>query len=120
VKTVTPLRAAIDAGADDIHVIMTPPQGSQPTFDPDPTTLDAALRTVELMNDQIIEDDLKKAMLWNKLIEHGIETPKRRINITVIRPRDVLNDDSLKFDPDEAARLQNQGYRDALEAFDLN
>jgi NTE family protein len=115
VRTVTPIMAAIKAGATEIDVVMAGPEKSTPVFDPDPNTIDVALRSVELMSDEIINDDLKKALLYNRLIEAGEELDKKSVEFAVVRPSRALNEDSLHFDPREASELQLIGYRDALD-----
>lgn len=113
IRTVTPIKSAIYAGATDIDVLMTSPEYSVPRFNPDPNTVEVALRTVELMSDQIVDDDLKKALLYNKLIEAGVEHEKRYINFRVIRPSGLVMENSLEFDKEEAKLVQLRGKIDA-------
>jgi NTE family protein len=115
IRTVTPIKSAIYAGADEIDVVMTSPAYSNPRFNPDPNTVEVALRTVELMSDQIIDDDLKKALLYNKLIAAGIDTEKRFIDFRVIRPSGQLMENSLEFDTKEAPVVQLRGRLDAQQ-----
>ena len=113
IRTVTPIKSAIFAGADQIDVIMASPKYSIPRFNPNPNAIEVALRSVELMSDQIIDDDLKKALLYNKLIEAGIDHEKRFIEFNVIRPSGILNENSLEFIPREAKRMQLRGLLDS-------
>lgn len=112
VKSVTPIQAAIEAGATEIDVVMTSPPESEPKFERDPEAIDVALRSIELMGDRIIELDVKMARLYNRLIGAGGAPEKKHITMRVIRPESVLLHNSLHFDPDDAERLQMQGYRD--------
>jgi NTE family protein len=113
IRSVTPIKSAIFAGADTIDVVMTSPRYSNPSFNPDPNALSVAMRTVELMSDQIIDDDLKKALLYNKLIEAGVEHEKRHISFNVIRPSSLVNENALDFNPEEAVAIQLRGRTDA-------
>lgn len=117
-RTVTPTTAAFRAGATEIDVVIVSPDKSSQRFEADPNTIAVGLRSVELMNDQIVEDDVIKATLYNRLLEAGVDCGgKRPAEIRIIRPQYQLLDDSLRFDPQEARRLQETGFRDALSAF---
>lgn len=119
VRSVTPIQAAVDAGATEIDVVLTAPVEAPLRFSPEPNAIEVGLRSAELMNSQIVEDDVKKALLYNRIIEAGANgvSGKRLLDIRVIRPKRLLNEDSLRFDPVEARQLQDRGFRDALEAF---
>lgn len=118
IRSVTPITAAFEAGATEIDVVIVSPDKSSQRFEADPNALSIALRSVELMNDQIVEDDVKKAELYNRLLGAGVDCGgKRPAEIRVIRPQYPLLDNALRFDPEEARRLQETGYRDALAAF---
>lgn len=116
VRSVTPLKAAIDAGASHIVYITLAPEKPSFGFEADPETLDVAMRSVELMNDQITRDDIKIAQLYNQLAVAGARTDKRKVHLTAIRPSGPINKDSLNFDPEEAEQAQVRGYRDTIEA----
>jgi predicted acylesterase/phospholipase RssA len=114
VRSVTPIEAAIRAGATHIDVVLCAPEKSEhAVYRSEPRALTTTLRTLDLMSDQIISDDVKKAQLYNRLVEAGAEMFKRKIEMCVIRPERVLNDNSLRFEPLEAVRLQKLGYEDA-------
>lgn len=116
VKTVTPLMAAIKAGATDIVSITSSPVGSVSGFSKDPDAIKVALRAIELQSDEIVDNDIKIALMYNELVAAGKRPNKRHVNIKVIRPKKLLNEDSLRFSPDEAEKIQMIGYRDAVEA----
>lgn len=115
VRCVTPIQAAIEAGADEIDIVMTTPPNSTPEFDPDPSAVDIAFRSIDVMSDEIVAKDLKVATLYNVLVSAGLAPGKRRVVFRVVRPGGILNADPLKFDPKEAAELQLIGYEDALK-----
>lgn len=114
IKTVTPLKAAIDAGATDIVVIMLSPENPTGEFDPDPNAVEVGLRAINLMSDEIVDKDLKLAQLYNGLVTAGVREDKVAVQLTIIRPARRLNEDSNNFDPAEAQELQYQGYNDAI------
>jgi len=116
VRTVTPIRACIDAGCTDIDVVMLAPDKTSPSFDPDPTVVDIVLRSLEVQADEIIANDLRGALLWNRLIRCGADTEKRVINFTVVRPQDALPTRLLRFEPRNVELLIRLGHRDATEA----
>jgi NTE family protein len=116
VKTVTPLLAAIKAGATDIISVTCSPRGSVRGFSKEPNAIEVALRAIELQSDEIVDNDIKMALMYNELVAAGKRPDKRHVNIKVIRPKEVLNEDSLQFKPAEAMELQLRGYKDAVEA----
>lgn len=115
IRTVTPIKSAIFTGATKIDVVMASPPYSIPRFNPDPNSVEVALRTIELMSDQIIDDDLKKALLYNKLIEAGVDHEKRYIEFNAVRPSEILNENSLEFLPKEAKVMQLKGLLDSKQ-----
>jgi NTE family protein len=118
VRTVTPIHAAIQAGATEVDVVMChPPKSARKKFDGKPRTFEVLFRMAELMNDQIVEDDLKKAQLYNRVVRLGGDDEKKDVKFNVVRPTHFLNSDSLEFDPDEAVGIQDTGFDDVLKAF---
>lgn len=111
VRTVTPIKAAIDAGAKRIDIIMCNPESVATGEGQNPSGFGVLGRAIEIMHDQVIDDDLEKALLYNELCEHRREV--ERIQFKVVRPYSQLNGSSLEFDPKEAAVMQARGYKDA-------
>jgi len=117
IRTVTPLKAAIDAGATEVDVIMT--QTYPATWSPlkDPDAIDIAQRTLSIMTNEIVENDLKLAVRHNERIADGRGGPGRRhIPIRVVRPRTGLGCSSLDFDPEKIRRMIERGKADAAMA----
>lgn len=109
----TPIKAAIDAGADEIDVVVTSPKGAAfPPID-DPNAIDVLLRAIDILADEVMEGDLKVADLYNRLVRAGGAPGKRDVTVRVIRPTDVLVDDLLDFDHKVIADLHLRGYNDA-------
>jgi len=109
IRTVTPIKAAIDNGATEIDIIMCSPENVQQNFKRSPSAFDVAIRSIDIMMDQVIDDDLDKALLNNQI------EGKKKIKFKVIRPDFQLNEDSLNFNPKEAKKLQHLGYMKAVE-----
>jgi len=112
VRNVTPLGAAINAGATDIDVIMTSPEN--PKYGPlkDPNVIDVAPRIIDIMSDEIVRCDLVIAELINKLVIAGA-SDKKVINIRVIRPGAVLIENSLDFAHEKIEEMIKIGYEAA-------
>lgn len=113
VKHITPLAEAIALGADEIDVIICCPVMTTTKYDNSSTTLTLALRTIDLMTDEIIAADLKKAQLYNKIALLDPSSDKKFVKINIIRPIQDLTTDSLDFDHDTIMKMMAQGYQDA-------
>ena len=113
IKRVTPLGEAIRMGADEIDVIMCDnPYLPMPWNSSSKRALpDQVLRTLQLMNSQIVKNDIEITGLKNELSE--LEPRYRRVKVRLVMPKFELNGDSLEFKPDEIVRLIEQGYQDA-------
>jgi NTE family protein len=124
VREVTPLKAAIDAGATEVDVVMTMPDYADPHFDKSPTTLDIAGRSLALALDEIVADDLKTALCYNTMVKAGLPEAeeKREVKIRVFRPSSALSGNSLEATPDDVEAMRLRGYKDAvtLEAEDTD
>jgi len=109
VRNVTPIGAAIKAGATDIDVIMTSPK--EPQYKPmnDPNAISVMMRVVDIMSDEIIRTDIVEAQYVNQLVVAGA-SDKRVVNINVLRPERSLTDDSLDFSPEKIEVMIETGY----------
>lgn len=110
IRSVTPLGEAIAAGATDIDVIMCSNPDILKKFVGKHKTLKIAIRTLELLTNQIMRDDLKVCQLKNKI--DGYKTIKLRIFKPEIDLDDVMS--SLDFDPDAIQKLIKLGYAQAM------
>jgi NTE family protein len=113
VRSVTPLKAAIDLGADDIDVILCSSKESQVAFPPNAVTLKIAMRCIEVMGDQIVADDFKVAEQKNALLNAGAKIDARLLKLRLVRPATSLIDNSLDFDPVKGKEMFDRGYNDA-------
>lgn len=122
-RRITPLKAAIAAGATEIDVVLASRIGAaikQPNENwagTEITGLKVALRAIELQSDELFERDLMLCQLHNKLIENGVADPgKRYIKVRVISPTKSFKSGSLTFDPADIALRMEHGYEVAKQA----
>lgn len=110
----TPLRAAIDRGADEIFMVLLHPE----TVNVCPTNMWQVLaRCLDIVLDASASKELELAQLYNRLIAEGAAEAAgmRAVNIEVFQPRRALNTTLLEIDPDRSKRLIEQGYEDAMD-----
>jgi predicted acylesterase/phospholipase RssA len=107
---VSPIKALIDAGCDEIDISVCHPPSRKAKFDDNPNALDVAGRSLEIVTDSIIWDDLKIAGLYNKVLQYEAVEGKRPIKLNVIHPKAQLNKSSLEFDPTKGLEIQDKGY----------
>lgn len=117
VRHVSPLDAAIQAGAVDIDLILCGGK-KQRRWDSKVTNiLSYADRMIDLMLAEIIENDLVMTELHTKLKLADSTHTKRAINLRVCRPEVTLDVESTKFIPAVSQELMRKGYADAMCAF---
>lgn len=106
VRTVTPLKEAIDSGADDIDVILTfrPGTGKVEGKLKTPKVL---VRALNIMMDEVAVNDLKVCRLKNNVPGY------RKIKLNVYNPSKSLGGSSLDFDPENIRKEVELGYKDA-------
>ncbi len=112
-RSITPLKAAIQAGATEVDIVLCSAANDPANFSGSTTAIDVAQRAIDLMCDQIIVDDLKICGLHNKLVLAGQETDKKHINVRLIQPAQNLTQNSLDFSQAAIQPMMKQGYEDA-------
>lgn len=113
IKNITPLSQAIHLGATEIDVMMTSDPWSNNKWKSNKKRAipDQIIRTLNLMSDQIMQNDIKIAGLKNEFAQRD---PKYKIiKIRLLVPSTNLTDDSLVFDKEVIKSLFQQGYDDA-------
>jgi len=116
-RNVTPIGDAIRLGATEIDVIMC----SNPELPNEWSTKDKnavpdyVFRTLDLMGDEIIRNDLQVCGLKNDLAELG--APYKKIKIRIVQPDRKLTEDSLNFDQESIQRMMKIGYSQAKKDF---
>jgi len=111
VRNVTPLKAAIDAGATEIDVIVTEAVEASPVFKASPKNLaQSGMQILGTMVNEITMMDLKYAELYNRLLAHEDVPGKRPVNIRIISPGSPLPGSPLDFSPNHNAEVSEIGY----------
>lgn len=147
VKEIAPLSKAIDEGATHILSIILSPNidHRKPAEKEFKSSMEILRRTLELLTDEIVDNDLKVATLYTEAIRYieeikgrmkerfgftsaemrrifnGIKNPfrgKRVIHLTTIRPEEELVGSSLEFHPDQMREMVDKGYHRAKEIMD--
>jgi len=115
VRVVTPIGAAIEAGADEVDIIMSSPLGYEAKQAGDTlTALGMAMRAIDFMASEIVEKDLKLARYTNVLVANGA-SHKRTVKLNVIRPAADLGD-TFDFSRDRGIFMYEEGTKDARRA----
>ena len=106
VRTVTPLKDAIDAGADTIDIILTFRPGTK-RVNGELKTLKVLLRSLNIMMDEVVTNDLKICELKNNIEGY------RKIQLNIYSPSVALEGASLDFSPSNIRYEIDLGYKDA-------
>jgi len=112
VKEISPIKKAVELGADIIDVIITNPATRTKKFIENPTTVDILKRSIDLSTDKIMANDIEKVEMYNKLAENML-TQKKFVKLNIIRPENNLIEDLLDFHPDKIQEMMEKGYNDA-------
>ena len=112
VKEISPIKKAVELGADIIDVIITNPAVRTRKFIENPTTVDVLKRSLDLSTDKIMANDIEKVEMYNKLVTYGM-TEKKYVQLNIIRPESNLIEDLLDFSPTKIKEMMEKGYNDA-------
>ncbi len=113
VKEISPIKKAVELGADVIDVIITNPAVRTKKFIENPTTVDILKRSIDLSTDKIMANDIEKVEMYNILAENML-THKKYVKLNIIRPENNLIEDLLDFRPEKIQEMMEKGYQDAL------
>ena len=116
VKEISPIRKAIDLGADIIDLIITSPTKRIKKFIANPTTVDILKRSIDLSTDKIMANDIEMAEMYNRLAVAGLSN-KKFVRINIIRPETNLIEDLLDFRPHKIREMMEIGYQTAVANF---
>ena len=115
VREVTPLGEAIRRGATEIDVIVTAPEKPAAWATPKQAAVPGfALRALDLMSDEIMDNDLKVCGLKNRLSTGLGGMEYRAVKVRVMRPGAELDVDSVTFDGRAVQQMIELGYNDAV------
>jgi len=112
VKEISPIKKAIEMGADEIDIIITSPHTRIKRFLEKPTTVDILKRSIDLSTDKIMANDIEKVEMYNKLAAAGL-SDKKCVKINILRPDYNLIEDLLDFTPEKIKEMIQKGYDDA-------
>lgn len=112
VKEISPIKKAVEMGADEVDIIITSPQTRVKRFIDNPTTVDVIKRSIDLSTDKIMANDIEKVEMHNKLALAGLEGYKY-VKLNIIRPDFNLIEDLLDFSPEKIKEMMEKGYTDA-------
>jgi len=121
-RCVTPLQSAIDAGCTTMDVVLTGPPITS-TVDPHDNwsgtkrnAVTVGFRCVDLMSSEIFLRDVKRALLYNDLIDigHPNAKGKKKLTIRVFMPSHSLGS-GLDFDPKLIRERRKYGIDKAKE-----
>lgn len=121
-REVTPLARAIRSGADRIDVIF--PRSNHPSTWTDQggflglmRLVRRALRAVDIMLDEVIENDIRHCVSINAAVRNGDDTMHRIIQLNVHRPPDPLLGPGLDFSRETWTANRERGQWDATAWF---
>lgn len=116
VRDIAPLKKAIDDGATDIYVLLCSPTQIKPLEKKYTNILDVAMRTIDIMTNEILLNDIKYATKINEIIKKtGSFEDKRQVNIYLIAPLTPVID-TLEFSPVKIKKGIEYGYQLAKDS----
>jgi NTE family protein len=111
----TPLGAAVDAGAEEVLVVLLSPIGEQQIERPR-WPWDAFAVMLDLALSATFENDWKQLHLVNQLVTAGLDEKHRQVEGVLITPSEGTGlTRILDYDPEVSRHLIDLGYNDAME-----
>ena len=107
VQNVVPLDAAIEAGADNIDIILTGPGNPRPFNKKNPNAISVAYRAIDLEGDEIVKNDLVQIA---KTMVAAKTAVRKKIKYRVFKPEYHMIKDSLDFNPKKQEEMKQHGY----------
>lgn len=117
-KELSPIKRAVELGADIVDIIITSPGTRVIKFIEKPTTVDILKRSIDLSTDKIMANDIEKVDMHNQLVMAGI-SDKKIVKMNIIRPEFNLIEDLLDFNPIKLKEMAEKGYADAKSKFTM-
>lgn len=93
---------------DHLDVILTTPEKPAPKTNKKWNALDVALRSIDILMDEIVVTDLKTVARINALVDGGISKTHKLVTMRVYRPKYELAD-PLDFNHENIVRMFNHG-----------
>lgn len=116
IKEISPIKKAVELGADVIDVIITNPKTRVKRFMENPTTVEILKRSIDLSTDKIMANDIEKVEMHNQLAMAGLEN-RKYVKINIIRPDYNLIEDMLDFNHSKIQEMMQKGYQDAKVSY---
>ncbi len=113
VQAVTPIKAAIDAGAKVIDMVCCYPSSLIFTKKKGVTAVDLTMHVLDLLIQKLTWVDIDQTRYINKIVAASSTDKKKYVELNVIHPRSELLVNPLTFAMKDAQTLQAQGYQDA-------
>lgn len=114
IKEYSPIKAAIDAGADEIDIIIANPKIRINKFIAKPSIVDVIVRAFDIAIDKIMVNDLERLKLYNRMAEAKL-IDKKYITYRIIQPENNLTENLMKFDHQEILSMIEAGYMSCKE-----
>lgn len=108
VREQTPLRRAIEDGADDITVVLCNPLKRNPDYSKKGNWIKNILRATELLSHEIFLNDIQNCLWYNENPQPG----KKFIKLTIYAPRGLVIG-SNDFEQDKIQKAIAYGYEQA-------
>ena len=126
IKETTPIKSAIELGAETIDVVLTESESLSDASFKTPNAVSVGLRALSLVTSQIMVNDLQKAFLYNELLtalskDTIKQIPKlankRPIKINVYRPEIDLSQNPIIFSKEDMKNMIAIGYNTAIKNY---
>lgn len=114
IKEYSPIKAAIDAEADEIDIIIANPKIRINKFISQPSIIDVIVRAFDIAIDKIMVNDLERLKIYNHMVEAKL-TDKKYIKYRIIQPENNLTENLMKFDHQEILEMITAGYESCKE-----
>jgi len=115
IKEYSPIKKAIESGADIVDVVITSPETRVNKFLEKPNIIDILKRSFDLSTDKITANDIEKVQIYNMLAESNLANG--RVKLNVLRPDYNLIADLLDFEPAKIKEMMERGYLDAQHKY---
>ncbi len=114
VRNITPLKDAIDAGADEIVMVLASPRWVQPGKRKYGNLLEIIIRTFDILANEVYITDIENCEWYNVHLKDDGE--HRYIDLKIVEPAEYFMD-TLDFHPDKIRQAIKIGKETAAEVF---
>ncbi|MEW6686929.1 MAG: patatin-like phospholipase family protein [Candidatus Edwardsbacteria bacterium] len=114
VRNITPLKEAIDLGAEEIFIILASPPKINPGKKKYKSLIKIGIRTLDILLNEIFINDLEIMQKKNELVTSGADVlgKWRYISFKLVQPESLMID-TLEFNPEKIRIAMSQGFADA-------